>query len=229
MTHFCDRGAVVEALHGRRVALVGSGPGVVGNARGFIDGHDVVVRVNNWKLGPAAGRRTDVFYSFFGASIRKTAAEAQSAGVKLCVCKCPDAKFIESRWHAEHGKERGVDFRLIYRERAAWWFCPTYVPTLDEFMAKFRLIGNRVPTTGFAALLDVLACEPASVYLTGFDFFTSGLHNVNERWKPGNPADPIGHAPALEAAWVARNMVHRPITGDLRLQQVLRSFERLAA
>ena len=86
-------------LQGRRVALVGSGPGVLDNRPGFIDSHDVVVRVNNYKLSPAAGARTDVFYSFFGSSIRKSVEELKRDGVDLCVCKCPNAQFMQSAWH----------------------------------------------------------------------------------------------------------------------------------
>lgn len=220
---------MVETFHGKRVALVGSGPGVLGNARGFVDSHDVVVRVNNWKLGPAQGNRVDVFYSFFGASIKITASRARAAGVKLCICKCPNDHAIQSDWHERNGKMRGVDFRPIYRERAGWWFCPTYIPSIDQFMRKFHGLGGHVPTTGFAALLDILECEPASVYMTGFDGFTSGVHNVNERWKPGNPADPIGHVPRAELAWLRRLMAGHDITADDKLAATLAAIERRAA
>lgn len=218
---FVTRDEVERTLRGRSVALVGSGPGVLGNARGFVDGHDVVVRVNNWKLGPAPGRRTDVWYSFFGRSIRRSSAEAVAAGVRLCMCKCPNAQFMESAWHERNGKQRGVDFRPIYQERAGWWFCNTWVPPLEQFMQQFQMLGGHVPTTGFSALLDVLAFEPASVYMTGFDFFTSRLHNVNEAWRPGNPADPIGHVPAAEAAWLNANRNRYPITVDRALRLAL--------
>lgn len=219
---FVDRSAVSARLAGRRVALVGSGPGVLGNAPGLIDSHDVVIRVNNHRLvDEATGRRTDVHYSFYGSSVKKTADELRAEGVVLCMCKCPDAKPIESRWHERMRKLHGIDFRYIYEARADWWFCDTYVPTVEEFMSHFQLLGGHVPTTGFAALLDVLSYEPASVYMTGFDFFTSGRHNVNERWKPGRPDDPIGHVPQIEAAWLRWNMHRHPITTDAALSRVL--------
>ena len=28
------------------------------------------------------------------------------------------------------------------------------------------------------------------------------MHNVDEPWRPGNPDDPIGHAPERERAWL---------------------------
>lgn len=223
--HFCDSAAVRRVLEGRRVALVGSGPGVLTNAPGFVDGHDVVVRVNNHKCGPEAGFRTDVHYSFYGTSIRKSAEELQAEGVRLVMCKCPDAQFMESEWHRRMNKPHGVDFRYIYRNRAAWWFCDTYVPSLEEFLASFELLQRHVPSTGFSALLAVLQHGASHVYLTGFDFFASRVHNVNEPWRPGNPDDPIGHAPDLERAWLASNLDR--VSMDAPLTAIMKG-ERLA-
>jgi hypothetical protein len=129
----------------------------------------------------------------------------KSDGVTLCLCKLPDSQPIESDWHRRNGKLVGIDYRYIYRNRAAFWFCDTFVPDDARFLAKFDLLGRHQPTTGFAAILDVLACEPRSVYLTGFDGFASGIHNVDERWKPGDPTDPICHRPDLELQWLREN------------------------
>lgn len=82
-------------FEGKTVAIVGSGPGCVKNPGGYIDSHDVVVRISNYKLMPGTGTRTDVYYSFFGSSIRKTAEELKRDGVTLCMCKLPDAKPFE--------------------------------------------------------------------------------------------------------------------------------------
>lgn len=217
---FVSRSEVAPVFAGRSVAIVGSGPGVLENPPGLVDSHEVVVRVNNYKLSPAAGQRADVFYSYFGNAIKKSAAELQRDGVRLCMAKCPNAQAIESRWHSENGKHHGVDFRWIYAKRAGWWFCDTYVPELAEFLEGFTLLWEHVPTTGFAAILAVLSFQPASLYLTGFDFFSSGVHNVNEKWRPGSADDPIGHVPDLERAWLAE---HRSpsITYDRRLSGLL--------
>lgn len=206
-----------EMFRGRSVAIVGSAPSALENARGLVDSHEVVVRVNNYKLGERQGYRTDAFYSFFGSSIRKTAEELKRDGVRMCLCKCPDAKPISCEWHEKRGKLLGIDFRYIYKLRAGWWFCDTYVPTSERFVETFELLGRHVPTTGFAAILDVLRFGPSHAYLTGFDFFASGLHNVDERWRPGDPEDPIGHRPDLELAWLAANAVKHPVEFDRTL------------
>lgn len=221
---FCSRERVRRTFEGKFVCLVGSGPSVLHNPRGFIDSHDVVVRVNNYAIsGDITGKRTDVYYSFFGHSIRKRATDLKRDGVQLCVAKCPNAQFMESEWHRERGKMNGVDFRYIYQARKDWWFCDTYVPTVPEFMAHFHLLGDRVPTTGFAALLEVLSCNPANVFITGMDFFRSGIHNVYERWRPNNPDDPIGHSPAAEREWFAANVERLPVTMDEALANAIAS------
>ena len=224
---FVSFSEAAEYIRGKSVAVVGSAPSVLDNSPGMIDSHDVVVRANNYKTGPAAGHRCDVHYSFYGTSIRKTRDELAGDGVKLCMNKCPDSKPIECEWHERMGKQIGIDFRYIYEYRKAFWFCDTFVPDDARFLRSFELLGRHIPSTGFAAILDVLDCEPSSVYLTGFDFFGSGLHNVNERWKPGNPADPIGHSPAREAAALVKLAQQRVLALDARLAEIVQ--QRLAA
>jgi hypothetical protein len=218
---FVSQSEVAERIRGKTVAIVGSAPSVLKNPVGLVDSHDVVVRANNYRLSAWAGLRTDVHYSFYGSSIRKSASDLRRDGVTLCWCKCPNSKPIESPWHEANGKLAGIDFRYIYETRRAWWFCDTLVPDDASFLAKFELLDRRIPTTGFAAILDVLACEPASVYLTGFDFFTSGIHNVSERWTPGNPNDPIGHRPDMEMEWLRQNLSRYPLKIDRSLRWAL--------
>jgi hypothetical protein len=219
---FLTRSEVRPRFEGRSVAIVGSGPGVLDNPDWRVDNHDVVVRVNNYKLCKGTGLRTDVFYSFFGTSIKKTAEELKRDGVTLCMCKLPDAQPIQSEWHRRHNKMIGVDYRPHYERRRNWWFCDTYIPTVEEFMQTFRLLGCHQPTTGFSAILDVLSFAPREVYITGFDFFASRVHNVDEPWIEKNLDDPIRHMPDREAAWLAANLSRYPIWIDAALERRLR-------
>lgn len=211
-------------ISGKTVALVGSAPSVLDNEPGFIDSHNIVVRVNNYKVGERQGYYCDVHYSFYGTSIRKRAEDLQHDGVRLCMCKCPDAKALESAWHERNNKLNGIDFRYIYQLRKDWWFCDTYVPSVDEFLQKFELLGKHIPTTGFSAIIDMLACEPLSLYLTGFDFFTSGMHNVDEQWHEKNAGDPICHRPDLEERWLERNEHLYPLRFDEKLKSMIRAL-----
>ena len=211
-----------ELVRGKRVAVVGSAPSVLDNEPGFIDAHDVVVRVNNYKVSDAAGHRCDIHYSFYGTSIRKTAEELIRDGVKLCWNKCCDDKPLNSAWHEQNNRPHGVDFRYIFKARKNWWPCDVFVPTPAMFLEHFELLERHIPTTGFAAILDMLACQPKSLHLTGFDFFSSGISSVDQPWKPGDPSDPIGHRPDLEAQWLNSNAERFPITFDAKLEDLLR-------
>jgi len=211
-----------QRFHNKRVAIVGSGPGVLDNEPGFIDSFDVVVRVNNYKLSEPTGYRTDVHYSFYGKSIAKTKEQLQSDGVGLCVCKCPDAKILKSsHWHAKRMKLFGIDYRYIYYHRKDFWFCPTFVPDLTHFNEKFHLLNKRVPTTGFAAILDIVKTEPEHIYITGFDFFQSRIHNVDEAWRGIDPSDPIGHDPEAELNWLKYHRFQHPISVDDKLNHIM--------
>lgn len=219
----CSKNRLSEVFEGKNVVIVGGAPSSLKNKIGYIDSFDVVVRVNNYKLFPQTGKRTDVFYSYFGGAIKKTVQELKRDGVYLCICKCPNEKVIESEWHRRHGKMNGVDFRYIYRGRKEFWFCDTYVPSIDEFAETFNLLDKHIPTSGFGAIYDVLKHSPKSLYITGFDFFSSGLHNVDERWAKLNAADPIGHRPDLELNWLKNNIGNYPIILDETLKAMVKN------
>jgi hypothetical protein len=126
---------------------VGSAPSCLDNKTGFIDDHDVVVRVNNYKTYQQTGYRTDVHYSFYGRSIKKTSKQLLKDGVYLSMCKCPNTQFIECGWHRENRKMNGVDFGYIYEHRRGFWFTDTYIPENEDFLKTFELLNKHVPTT----------------------------------------------------------------------------------
>lgn len=221
---FLNRLEVASWFKGKTVAIVGSGPGCAENSVGYVDSHDIVVRVNNYRLIGGTGSRTDVFYSFFGTSIKKTADELKRDGVKLCMSKLPNAQVLESEWHRRNGKMIGVDYRPHFERRKNWWFCDTFVPTVEDFMCPFDVLGRHMPTTGFAAIWDVLSFNPKTVFLTGFDFFQSGIHNVNEPWRAKNLDDPFRHDPERELAWVAQSIGCHPILLDDRLRRAIEAI-----
>lgn len=218
---FLSRSEVRSRFEGKTVAILGSGPGCVENESGFVDSHDLVIRINNYKLSQGTGFRCDCFYSFFGTSIKKKREDLIRDGVTLCMSKTPNAHAIQSEWHRVNDKMIGVDYRQHYVRRQNWWFCDTFVPSVEDFLKPFEVLGRHQPTTGFAAIFDIVSFNPKSVYLTGFDFFRSRIHNVNEPWAVKNTDDPLRHEPERERTWLAENMNHYPIRCDARLAQLL--------
>jgi hypothetical protein len=128
--------------------------------------------------------------------------------VGLCIAKYPNDVYLAR--HPNSNKTYPVDYRHIYRARASWWFTPVYVPDLTEWAAKIQVL-NCNPTTGFSALIDILAANPAELYLTGFDFFQSKQHELNRPWRPVLTSDPLAHQPQREFKWLRQNL-GQPIT-----------------
>jgi len=214
-TRFLKYEECAEIFRGKSVAIVGSAPSSMENDGRFIESHDIIVRIQNYKIVDPSkqGSRTDVHFSFYGTSMRKKADELKQDGVYLCMCKLFDGKLpFTTDWHIRNRKNLGVDYRYVFSDRANWWFCDVYAPTQERYMDYFSRIKNadkrypgHQPTTGFACLLDVMGFDCASVYVTGFDFFTSKKHNVNETWFAKNPDDPIRHRPDLELEYIKKN------------------------
>ena len=190
---------------GRRVCIVGSAPNGLDNQGSHIDGFDDIIRVNRYKFRPwedRLGSRTDYHYSFYGSSIKIPNYKLKDDGVKAHLCKCPDDKAHFTDWHVKNRKTRGCDFRWIYTMRKDYWIAPVYIPKRDHYLKCFQLLNKHVPTTGFACIWELIQCNPKELYITGFDFFESKMHNVNERWRDGDKEDPIRHMPEVEAEHV---------------------------
>lgn len=220
-TNFVTFEQVAERFKDKSVAIIGSAPSCLTNPPGLIESHDIVVRVNNFKtegFEQNVGKRTDVFYSFFGTSIKKPRAELIRDGVTLCMCKCPNSKPLKSEWHERNNKPLGVDFRYIYEARKPFWFCDTYIPTDAHFLEQVNALNGHIPSTGISCVMDLCSFE-CDIYVTGFDLFTSKVHNVDESWKPGRPDDPIGHSTQQEIAWLKRNS--NRFTADKTLRDLL--------
>jgi hypothetical protein len=200
---FVNKDHILEVFENKRVAIFGSAPSCLKNDGKDIDAYDIIVRVNNYKvkgLEDKVGSRTDVHYSFYGGSIKKTAEELEKDGVWLCMCKCPNELVVSHhKMVSWDPKNIGGDFRPLYRRRKDFWFCDTYIPTKEDFMPHYKLMNNHMPTTGFSCILTIMGLNPKEIYITGFDGFKSGIHNVDEKWndKSGR-VDPICHLPGVE-------------------------------
>lgn len=201
--NFVDKQFINNYFKNKRVALFGSAPSCLNNKGDHINKYDIIVRVNNYKIKgfeKQVGNRTDVHYSFYGSSIKKTKEDLIVDGVNLCMCKCPNSFVVDhSKMVDWDPKNIGGDFTPIYRRRSDFWFCDTYIPTKDDFMEYFNLMDSHMPTTGFSCILDLISSKPKELYITGFDGFKSKIHNVNEKWiDKSHRIDPICHQPALE-------------------------------
>ncbi len=174
-------------IKGKRVVVLGSAPSVLNNDGKNIDSYDIVVRVNNFKIDgfeDKVGRKLDIYYSFFGRSIKKENDELKRHGLKFIMCKYPNEEFLS---HTGGIPKAGISdgCKWVYELRKDWWQFPLWIPKMKYFKQNFEKI-FRIPTTGVSAILDVLRFEPKELYVTGFDFMTSGYHNTDEKWNDGD-------------------------------------------
>lgn len=200
---------LAQIFKDRRVAIIGSAPSARDNTAKFIDGHDEIIRINNFKTvgtdlrghhydyRDKVGYRTDWHYSFYGGSIRTKREDL--IGIKGHLCKCPDKELVHrSQWHEERGLRKACGWAWIYRARTEYWQAPVYIPKVEHYMKCFEMLGGHVPSTGFACIWEFVNLPVKSMYVTGFDFFRSGIHNIDEQWRPGKKDDPIRHIPEKE-------------------------------
>lgn len=203
---------LVEIFKDKKVVIIGSAPsGAQYNHCNDIESYDEIVRVNNYKTRGinnrgkpydytgSLGVRTDYHYSFYGGSIRKTPEELRADGIKGHLCKCPNDECHVTKWHEKTNQRHGGDFRPIYRRRKNFWIAPVYIPEKEHYMKLFNILEKHVPSTGFACIWEIIQCKPKQLYITGFDFMKTPVHNVDEPWLKGNPNDPIGHSWNMEA------------------------------
>lgn len=219
---------VRDYFKGKRVCVMGSAPSCLDNVGSDIDGYDSVVRVNNFKIvgfEDKVGTKCDVHYSFYGNSIRVNFDYLKLLGVKLHMCKCPNgepyAGIYDYAWHRKHAKgDYGYNFEYIYKLRNGKWIAPVYIPDISHYLQLFNFLGCASPTTGFAAIWELIQCELKELYITGFDFFTSKMHNVNEHWRAGKPDDPLRHEPEREREHVRQWSQLPHVRIDNRLKEL---------
>lgn len=177
---------IKNIIENKKVLILGSGPTVTNLKSKFMEKYDIIVRMNNYKFFNSC-KRIDIYYSYFGRNIKKTAYDLQHDNIKYLMCKYPNTDFRE---HNNGAAQPGIsgDFRKTYNRKGQYFDLtniPYYIPSLEHFKENYELL-NRIPTTGMSAILDILRMNPKEVYISGFDFFKSKIHNINEKWTEGD-------------------------------------------
>jgi len=209
-------------LKNKKVCIVGPAPKIIGSSSGkIIDSHDIVVRLNNGymfcdKHGEDIGTRMDIIYQTsipkFGRGITMPIKELQNK-VKWICCSYPDEKHRKNICDVvEHVGDR-ISIHIMDRNR--WG-------KLSE------LIGNQVgksaipPTTGLAAIFDLLAHDIKKLYITGFTFFKVNKKRERIYYKG------YGTTPANEIPANLKDSKHN-FKGELRyFKKIIKSDNRIS-
>ena len=158
-----------EYLRDKRVIIVGPAPSVLKNTREFIEGFDVVVRLNkilpiNEDLVPNIGRRTDILYNNLNLTDdpgknRIPNSLLEKYEVKFVSCPYPPIQpFLPDIIYFLNQNRKRISFH--------------HIPT-----AFYRKIENNLqtrPNTGLCAILDILRYPIKELYITGLTFFEDG-------------------------------------------------------
>lgn len=214
---------VRKFFYGKSVLLLGSAPSVINLKPEFMESFDIIVRVNNYRNFNSC-TRTDVFYSMMGGSIKKTCAELKKDGVKFIFCKNPFANVQVLNSDGSINYLESQDMRKVYLVRKHWFELPYYIQSEKNWRWITAKIG-KICTTGLAALVDIVRYLPNRVHMAGYDFFSSGMHNIDipSHFKPW----PKHHDFKAEMLFVRHFMKSHPfITCDETMQRIFARPEK---
>jgi hypothetical protein len=182
-----------------------------------IDAHDLVLRMNNFRLAGferQVGRKLDIFFTTFHQDVDLTNPPLEKArfiatSVPFNVLKRPVG--LQQR----HASFVAAGVRRLSGGEA-------YVPDTSYFVAARRTIG-RYPSTGAMAILlaiDFLLPVCGQIFVTGFSFFEGQGHYFHS-----GPVVPRNHDPRREMDFV-RAKLERPVASgrvqlDPRMSQQL--------
>ena len=163
---------------GASVALVGNAGYLSKVQQGdLIDSHDVVIRMNNFRLTgfeEAIGRRTDILLTNFYRDIDFSNPALQQAQVVVSSSPNNFQKTPERGLLIRHGE-------LITTGMLKMGAREVFAPETEHFVGWIEQVGA-YPTTGAVGiflLLDYLLPVIKTAYLTGFSFFAGRSHYFN--------------------------------------------------
>jgi hypothetical protein len=217
--------AHVTRLRGASLALVGNGGYLADLRQGkLIDGHDLVIRMNNFRLKGfevQLGRRCDVLLTNFYSDIAYSNPEFGQAS--LLVSSSPNnyRKLRRRGIRHRHAEYIAAGMSKLGRREV-------FVPSLDWFLDRIADLG-RYPTTGTCGILLILehlleVCGP--VFVTGFSFFRGRSHYFSDAVVDSS----LNHDVEREAQLVGKRLLPHINSARIRVDPVMTSiFGRTAA
>lgn len=164
------------------VAIVGNAGYLADLGQGkAIDGHDLVIRLNNFRtvgFERHVGRRCDLFLTNFFTDIRFDRPEL--AVPRHLVASVPNVfrKQRRRHLHHRHGEHIAAGLERLGRREVC-------VPSPASFRAACAAC-RAVPSTGMMALRFVLShLRFDRLFVTGFSFFNGSAHYFGEPGSPG--------------------------------------------
>jgi hypothetical protein len=218
-----------KEYNGKRVAIVGAAETAFQQKMGeFIDGHDIVIRVNKapyaWNSTKAefiGSKFTHLYHSFYENNYSGGGpidwALYDRIGVQKLINPLTSRKGLLA--HFNYYKRQEVDRK-------------TYMLKAKSYKKISYRLNGYVPTIGFCALMTVLQSDFKSLYITGFTFFQSTYaagyrdHFLNKKNNLQHIKDQGLHLPLKELEIfknaVADAEIKKKIILDSGLKEVLK-------
>jgi GT2 family glycosyltransferase len=211
-----------EFMKGKRVAIVGPAPNVIGSKQGKkIDSYDIVIRVNKFLFSDNRheddlGSRTDILYNCLNRDPENggpiTIGMMTDNNVQWVCCPYPEiAPFDRDVVTFKNLNKGKVPFHVIDEEY--------YVDVSNQ-------MGTR-PNTGIVAILDILNQHVKELYITGFTFFQGGYYKdyrpLNEKQVMGRMDAHKNHSQEPQRKFIKYVYEHdKRVTVDKDLEKILR-------
>ncbi len=180
---------IKKLIFGKSVAIVGPAGYLQDKGSGhIIDNHEIIIRPNYFSLPKNThkdyGSRTDIMYHNMASCYLDGLKEQINNNPKdFCNLKAVIGSSIKAsnadsnymQWPDDHISECANNFSLLNTPCSHidyWWVG----------VANYKKVYHRVggePYTGINAIFITMCCQPSSVYLTGFDFYTGDLLYVD--------------------------------------------------
>lgn len=183
-----------------------------------LDGHDLVLRMNNFRTAGfelQVGTRTDIFFTTFHQDVKL--ANPDIAEASLLIASVPYNHRRDRRRGVlqKHGEQIIAGLNQLGRQQV-------YVPKWDFFLAQQQAIG-KYPTSGAMAILlatQYLLPVCRSVFVTGFSFFRGPSHYFSDQ-----QVTPRNHNPEREELFIREllrpHVAAGKVTLDARMQAQL--------
>jgi hypothetical protein len=178
--HIIDYGILKELFNGKKIAIVGPADTAYKYKNGsLIDSCDLVVRFNNNYLlvdpedvekTSRIGSKTDIIFHIFKYNKDNTAVldvdRLNKQGLMKIISILHDKKtrLIGQRGH------RGL--RVFMKNNRKFLADKLYLIPENYYKKIYNDLGSK-PTVGHIAITTILECVPASVFITGFSYFTT--------------------------------------------------------
>ncbi len=170
----------INFFHNKNVAIVAPGKALLSQNMGFeIDSYDVVVKINfGYRLPPLDyGTRVDVLY--FNKKIQLEHHWSNQLDDQGHLIKCNHSKILS---FLDSLKLQHSDLQLIQLNSQSPINQPlsstkytyniqySFMPIIEHFFQQY-LHSQTHPLLGTQAIIEILACQPHSLKLFGFDFY----------------------------------------------------------